>query len=86
MKAETSIGPLEEETAFNGSLGFTFSSGPFSATVDGYSISVKDRIVLTDNFDATGLGLGVDVAQFFANGVDTKTTGVDNRACIQQIF
>ncbi len=71
------IGPLQEEEAFNASLGLTFSSGPFSATIDGYSISVRDRIVLTDNFDASGLGLGVDVAQFFANGVDTKTTGVD---------
>ncbi len=71
------IGPLKEETAFNASVGFTFSSGPFIATVDGYSISVKDRIVLTDNFDASGLGLGVEVAQFFANGVDTKTTGLD---------
>lgn len=71
------IGPLQEETAFNASLGFTLSLGDFTATVDGYSIAVKDRIVLTDNFDASGLGLGVDVAQFFANGVDTKTTGVD---------
>lgn len=71
------IGPLQEETAVNGSLGFTLSLGAFTATVDAYSISVKDRIVLTDNFDASHLGLGVDVAQFFANGVDTRTQGVD---------
>lgn len=71
------IGPLKEETAFNGSVGLAFTAGPFSATADYYSISVKDRIVLTDNFDASGLGLGVEVAQFFANGVDTKTSGVD---------
>ncbi|MEP6794609.1 MAG: TonB-dependent receptor [Saprospiraceae bacterium] len=71
------IGPLKEETAFNGSLGFTFSMSGFNATVDAYSISVNDRIVLTDNFDASGLGLGVDVAQFFANGADTRTTGLD---------
>jgi iron complex outermembrane receptor protein len=71
------IGPLQEETAFNTSIGFTYKKGGFTATVDAYSISVKDRIVLTDNFDASGLGLGVDVAQFFANGVDTRTTGVD---------
>lgn len=71
------IGPLKEETAFNASVGLTFAAGPFTATVDGYSISVEDRIVLTDNFDASGLGLGVEVAQFFANGVDTKTTGLD---------
>ncbi len=71
------IGPLQEEKAFNASLGFTLSLGSFTATVDGYSIDVNDRIVLTDNFDASGLGLGVDVAQFFANGVDTRTNGVD---------
>lgn len=71
------IGPLQEETSVNGSLGFTLTLGEFTATIDGYSISVKDRIILTDNFDASGLGLGVDVAQFFANGVDTKTQGID---------
>jgi iron complex outermembrane recepter protein len=71
------IGPLEQETARNMSLGFTMKFGDFSATVDGYMISVDDRIVLTDNFDASGLGLGVEAAQFFANGVDTKTTGLD---------
>jgi iron complex outermembrane receptor protein len=71
------IGPLKQETAFNKSFGFTLTLGDFSATVDAYSISVKDRIVLTDNFDASGLGLGVDAAQFFANGVDTKTDGID---------
>ena len=71
------IGALKEEKAFNSSLGFTFNKDGFTATVDMYSISVKDRIVLTDNFDASGLGLGVDAAQFFANGVDTKTTGLD---------
>lgn len=71
------IGPLQEESAVNGSLGFTLSLGGFTATVDAYSISVDDRIVLTDNFDASHLGLGVDVAQFFANGVDTRTEGID---------
>jgi iron complex outermembrane receptor protein len=71
------IGALQEETAFNASVGFTFNTGGFTATVDAYSINVDDRIVLTDNFDASGLGLGVEAAQFFANGVDTKTTGID---------
>lgn len=71
------IGPLTEETAVNGSLGVTFTSGGFTASADAYVIDVHDRIVLTDNFDATGLGLGVEAAQFFANGVDTRTTGLD---------
>ena len=71
------IDQLKQETATNASLGFTFSSGGFTATVDGYYITVDDRIVLTDYFDASALGINVVSAQFFANGIDTKTTGVD---------
>lgn len=71
------IEQLKEETAFNSSIGFTYKTGGFTATIDAYSISVDDRIILTDNFDATPLNLGVDAAQFFANGVDTKTQGID---------
>ena len=71
------IDKLNEEKAINGSLGFTANFGDLTATIDGYMINVKDRIVLTGYFDATPLGIGVDKAQFFVNGVDTKTTGLD---------
>ena len=71
------INKLNEERAKNASLGFTASVGNFTATVDGYYIDVKDRIVLTGYFDASALNLGVSEAQFFTNGVDTKTRGVD---------
>lgn len=73
------IGQLKEEKAFNASIGFTYKNGGFTATVDYYSINVDDRIILTDNFtDQAILGpLNVDAAQFFANGVDTKTSGID---------
>lgn len=73
------IGQLKEEKAVNGSIGFTFKKGDFTATVDAYSITVDDRIILTDNFtDQSILGpLKVDAAQFFANGVDTRTSGLD---------
>jgi iron complex outermembrane receptor protein len=71
------IQKLKEETAVNGSLGVTASLGDFTATVDGYLIKIKDRIVLTSYFDASGLGLGVDQTQFFANAADTKTLGLD---------
>jgi len=71
------IGKLNEEKAINGSLGFTANFGNFTATVDGYMVNVQDRIVLTGYFDASSLGIGVDSAQFFVNGVDTKTTGLD---------
>ena len=71
------INPLTEEKATNLALGFTYKTGGFTATVDGYQISVDDRIVLTDVFDASDLNVGADAAQFFSNGVDTKTSGVD---------
>jgi iron complex outermembrane receptor protein len=71
------IKKLNEEKAVNGSLGVTANFGAFTATVDGYFINVKDRIVLTGYFDASALNLGVSAAQFFTNAVDTKTAGVD---------
>ncbi len=73
------IGQLNEEKAVNASIGFTYKKGGFTATVDAYSITVDDRIILTDNFtDQAILGpLNVDAAQFFANGVDTRTNGLD---------
>lgn len=71
------IGKLNEEKAVNASLGFTSNFGDFTATVDGYFIKVKDRIVLTGYFDASQLNNGVSAAQFFTNGVDTRTAGLD---------
>jgi iron complex outermembrane receptor protein len=71
------IDKLHEEKALNGSIGFTATFGDFTATVDAYFINVEDRIVLTGYFDATPLNIGVDQAQFFVNGVDTKTAGLD---------
>lgn len=71
------IDQLKQETAFNASLGFTLKAGGFTATVDAYSIDVNDRIILTDVFDATSLNVGAEAAQFFANGVDTQTRGLD---------
>ena len=71
------IGELNEEKALNGSVGITIKEGAFTATIDGYFVKVKDRIVLTGYFDATSLNIGVDSAQFFTNGADTETKGVD---------
>ncbi|MCU0348676.1 MAG: TonB-dependent receptor, partial [Saprospiraceae bacterium] len=76
VTASFGIGRLKQETATNAGLGFTASIGSFSATVDGYFIDIKDRIVLTGNFDATNIP-NVESAQFFVNGVDTKTKGLD---------
>ena len=76
VTASFGIGPLQEETALNASLGFTANFGKFTATVDGYFINVQDRIVLTGNFDAPQID-NVEAAQFFANGADTETIGLD---------
>ncbi|KIA88143.1 TonB-dependent receptor plug domain-containing protein [Kaistella jeonii] len=78
------IPQLKQEKSVNGSAGFTFNSNKFTATVDGYYVKVKDRIVLTGNFDQTDDKIGqilidnhIDQAQFFTNAIDTKTLGLD---------
>ncbi|WP_108808866.1 TonB-dependent receptor [Aquimarina spinulae] len=76
VTASFGIQQLDEETALNGALGATATFGGFTATVDGYYINVKDRIVLTGTFAAPQIP-NVAEAQFFANGVDTETIGLD---------
>lgn len=76
---------LKEEKSTNLSFGFVATpSKAFSLTVDGYLVTVKDRIVLTGLFDESDdkigsilTSLNVGAAQFFTNAVDTRTTGVD---------
>ncbi|NIF07247.1 TonB-dependent receptor [Chryseobacterium sp. Tr-659] len=78
------IPQLKQETSVNGSAGFTFNTGKFTATVDGYYIQVKNRIVLTGYFARADLPADVqaenpyiDQVQFFSNAIDTRTKGVD---------
>lgn len=79
------IPSLKEETARNGSLGFTATPFEgFTATVDGYYVEIKDRIVLTGAFDQSDPDIGADLvalnvgaAQFFTNAIDTRTRGID---------
>lgn len=74
------IEQLNEEKSINGSAGFTYNTGKFTATVDGYIVNVKDRIVLSGYFtnaEIPTLPSNVEQAQFFANAVDTKTKGLD---------
>lgn len=74
------IPQLNEEKSVNGSAGFTYNTGKFTATVDGYYVKVKDRIVLTGYFTNTeipNLPSDVEQAQFFANALDTSTKGID---------
>ncbi|MBP9792566.1 MAG: TonB-dependent receptor [Flavobacterium sp.] len=72
------IKKLKEETAFNASLGYTLKKGGFTATIDGYFVEIKDRIVLSGQFDGSGIsGMNVDKVQFFVNALGTRTLGTD---------
>ncbi len=90
------IPQLKQETSQNASAGLTFRPlDNLSFTADGYFIRLKNRITLTNPFQATAPGSmgatpqgiaifniltpfpGVTGAQFFANAVDTDTTGAD---------
>lgn len=81
---QVGIPELKQETSVNYSAGITARSGNFSLTLDGYSVAIKDRIVLTGAFD-TGddkigtilQSLNVGAAQFFTNAIDTRTQGFD---------
>jgi iron complex outermembrane recepter protein len=77
ITAAFGVEKLKQEKAFNASLGYTYKRGKFTATVDGYFVRVKDRIVLTGQFDGSALGLNVANVQFFANAISTKTIGLD---------
>lgn len=81
--------PLKPEKSLNYTAGITYESGPLHLTIDLYQIRIDDRIVKTE-FIGTGAAApeikallaangvtGVDSAQFFINGVDTRTRGID---------
>ncbi len=78
------IPALKEETATNASMGLTARYGDLTATVDGYYVNIKDRIVLTGAFEDTDPDIGselralqVGAAQFFTNAISTETFGLD---------
>lgn len=84
------IPKLKEETSVNASAGFTISpNSHFRISVDGYLIKIDNRIALTGSFGFDAFGdpvteiqdllqpYGVSAARFFANAVNTTTTGID---------
>jgi iron complex outermembrane receptor protein len=85
------IPKLKQETSINASAGITLRPFEnFSLTADGYFVRLKNRITLTNQFTTTVNNMpyapvatllapfpGVTAAQFFANAIDTDTTGVD---------
>jgi iron complex outermembrane receptor protein len=85
--------PLRPETSLNYTAGITFEpSRRFRVTLDAYQIDISNRIVKSSpaiNAGAAtilaGLGFpGLSSAQFFTNGVNTRTQGLDAVAEYQQ--
>ena len=81
----TALGP-EESTNFG--LGLVLEpSANFNVTVDAYSIKVRDRIGISQQFNVTAAHIAQEpalaavgaggVVQYFTNGFDTRTQGVD---------
>ncbi|WP_212005436.1 TonB-dependent receptor domain-containing protein [Chitinophaga sp. HK235] len=83
------IPALKQEKSFNASLGFSLKPvSNLTITLDGYLVKVKDRIVLSGQFNQgdetldsifrkTLKDLRIDNAQFFANAVNTTNLGLD---------
>jgi iron complex outermembrane receptor protein len=77
---------LREETAINLSGGLAFTPRDnLTITVDVFHIKINDRILLGATFDDdTTLAIlarngitGIGAVQYFTNGLDTKTQGID---------
>ncbi|MDH4348512.1 MAG: TonB-dependent receptor, partial [Gemmatimonadota bacterium] len=78
--------PLTEETALNFSAGFAVTPRDnLTFTADYFHITINDRILLGATFDDdTTLAIlasagitGVGGVQYFTNGLDTRTQGID---------
>src|SRR6185436_19252371 len=75
------IEELKQERSINGSLGFAWLvTKGLNITIDGYWVRIKDRVVITGQFDGSDTDLDpslraqmaalhVSLAQFFANAV-----------------
>jgi len=83
---------LKAERSLNVSAGLAVTPmDGLTLTADLYEIWVKDRIILGATFAdpstaayLTSLGYtGIDAIQYFTNGLDTKTTGIDLTADLQ---
>ena len=77
--------PLKAETSVNLSGGLAWSPGEkFTLTIDGYSITLNDRILLTSFLGGDAVeailkakGVAATSGQYFTNIVDTRTNGID---------
>jgi len=92
VRPESAVGqalgakPLRPEKSNNYSVGLALTPTPaLSATIDAYRIELRDRITLTGQLTGAGVSAiltrnGIDPnrsVRYFANAIDTNTTGVD---------
>jgi iron complex outermembrane recepter protein len=86
LAALLGIPKLKQETSNSYSLGI--AAKPFTGfevTVDAYQIDIKNRIILTNNFDGKTSPqiqaildqAGATTANFFTNAIDTRATGLE---------
>jgi iron complex outermembrane receptor protein len=85
---------LKQEESQSASAGFTakIPAAKLTLTADAYIVTIKDRVVLTDQFSRPGgtPAAGTPAAQlnalfdsanataaFFANAIDTQSKGID---------
>ncbi len=74
------IEELTEEKAINYSVGINHRfNDNFYFSLDSYYIFIKDRIILSGGFDVSNTNTDIEKVQFFANGVNTSTYGIDLR-------
>ena len=80
------IPELKEETSNNYSVGLTAKPfRGFELTVDAYQIDIKNRIILTNNFNGATSPVikaildsaGANTANFFTNAIDTRARGLE---------
>jgi iron complex outermembrane receptor protein len=78
--------PLKDETSVNLSAGFVLSpTESFTLTADVFNVAITDRILLGATFDSdTTIAIltrnsvsGIEGVQYFTNGLDTRTRGID---------
>ncbi len=88
LAKEIGIPQLKEEESVNYGAGLVWTPGSrMSITLDYYFIEIEDRIVISNQLaaedDPSGVlgealtAAGANSAQFFLNGADTETKGVD---------
>ncbi len=80
------IPTLKEETSKNYAMGFAIKPfAGFEITIDGYLVAIKNRIILTNNFNGNTStqikaildAAGANTANFFTNAIDTRAKGME---------